>query len=77
MIGKAELEKLGLPIVYVRIGEVDIIGEIQQEQLEQLKLDLKKAGLVLMDNKKAFFEIQKSSPSLSDAVLFRQSQLSS
>ncbi len=33
MVVKAELEKLGLPYVYVRIGEADIIGDVQQEQL--------------------------------------------
>jgi len=53
MVVKAELEKLGLRYVYVKIGEADIIGDVKPEQLEQLKLDLKKAGLVLMDNKKS------------------------
>jgi hypothetical protein len=53
MVVKAELEKLGLPYVYVRIGEADIIGVIHPEQMDQLKLNLKKAGLILMDNKKS------------------------
>ena len=54
MLVKAELEKIGVPYVSVRIGEADIIGTVQPEQLEQLKIDLKKAGLILMDNKKMF-----------------------
>jgi hypothetical protein len=53
MVVKTELEKLGLQYVYVRIGEADIIGDVKPEQLEQLKMDLKKAGLLLMDNKKS------------------------
>ncbi len=34
MVVKAELEKLGLHYVYVKIGEADIIGEVLPEQLE-------------------------------------------
>jgi AraC-like DNA-binding protein len=52
MVVKDELEKLGLQYAYVKIGEADIKGEVQPEQLERLKTDLKKAGLVLLDNKK-------------------------
>lgn len=53
MVVKAELEKLGLKYVYVRIGEADVIGDIGTEQLGQLKADLKKAGLELIDDKKS------------------------
>lgn len=53
MVVKAELENLGLSYNYVKIGEADIIGEVQPEQLERLKVDLKEAGLFLLDNKKS------------------------
>ncbi|MFA5647954.1 MAG: AraC family transcriptional regulator [Bacteroidales bacterium] len=53
MVVKAELEKLGLEYGYVKIGEAEIIGEAQPEQLAQLKVELKEAGLFLMDNKKS------------------------
>ena len=53
MVVKAELEKLGLSYVYVKIGEAEIIGNIQPEQLEQLKTGLKKAGLILMEDRKS------------------------
>lgn len=53
MVVKAELGKLGLEYANVKIGEAEIIGEIQPEQMEQLKIDLGMAGLVLMDNKKS------------------------
>lgn len=53
MVVKAELEKIGLPYTYVKIGEADIIGNVESEQLKQLGLALKKSGLLLMDDKKA------------------------
>ena len=37
MVVKAELEKLGLRYLYVKIGEADIAGSMQPEQVEQLK----------------------------------------
>ena len=52
MVVKSELEKLGIQYTYVKIGEADIIGDIQPEQKEQLKVELKEAGLLLMDDKK-------------------------
>lgn len=52
MVVKYQLEKLGLKYNYVKIGEAEIIGEVQPEKLEQLKSDLKEVGLVVMDNKR-------------------------
>lgn len=52
MVVKAELETLGLKFADVKIGEADIIGDIQPDQKEQLKINLGKAGLLLMDDKK-------------------------
>lgn len=48
MVVKAELEKLGLPYVYVKIGEADIIGNIQAGQLEQLKITCPKEARVTL-----------------------------
>ena len=53
MVVKAELETLGLKYAYVKIGEAEIIGDIQPEQKDQLRIELEKAGLLLMDDKKA------------------------
>jgi AraC-like DNA-binding protein len=53
MVVKAELEKLGLPYVYVKIGEAEISGAIQPVQIEQLKTGLGKAGLLLMEDKRS------------------------
>ncbi len=53
MVVKAELETLGLKYAYVKIGEAEIIGDIQPEKKELLRIELDKAGLLLMDDKKA------------------------
>ncbi|MBK6285709.1 MAG: helix-turn-helix domain-containing protein [Draconibacterium sp.] len=53
MVVKANLEKLGLRYVYVKIGEANVIDDIEPWQLEKLKVELKKAGLVLMDDKRS------------------------
>jgi YesN/AraC family two-component response regulator len=53
MVVKAELEKLGLKYIDVKIGEADIIDNIQPEQLHQLDKALRKSGLLLMDDKKS------------------------
>ncbi len=74
MVVKAELEKLGLQYVYVRIGEANIIGNIQPEQLERLKTDLKKAGLVLMDNKKSIL-VEKIKSVIIELVHYTEDQI--
>ena len=53
MIVKSELEKLGLHATTVDLGEADVLEEMTTAQLDHLKLSLLKAGLELMDDKKA------------------------
>jgi AraC-like DNA-binding protein len=53
MLVKAELERLRLHYSTVELGEVEIIENITPEQRELLNRSLKKAGLELMDDKKA------------------------
>jgi len=53
MLVKAELERLGLHYTTVELGEVNIMEDITNEQREQFNRSLKKAGLELMDDKKA------------------------
>jgi len=50
---REELKKLGLHFVILGLGEVDIMENISAEVIAQLKIDLMKSGLELMDNKKA------------------------
>ena len=52
MVVRYELEQLGLKYAYVKIGEAEILGDIQPEQLELLNIKLKEAGLSLIHNKK-------------------------
>ena len=74
MIVKAELEKIGLPYVYVRIGEADIIGEVRPEQLDQLNINLKKSGLLLMDNKKSVL-VEKIKNAIIELVHYTDDQI--
>ncbi|WP_221412133.1 helix-turn-helix domain-containing protein [Dysgonomonas sp. ZJ279] len=48
-----ELKKLGLHYISVNLGEIDILENISAQQHEQIKVALSKAGLELIDDKKA------------------------
>lgn len=50
---KSELDKLGLPYGAVDLGEVELKGDLSEAQREQLKANLLRSGLILMDDKKA------------------------
>lgn len=52
MLVKEELRKLGLHYVIVDLGMVEILEDITQKQREQLKKNLLKSGLELLDDKK-------------------------
>jgi AraC-like DNA-binding protein len=52
MVVKEELRKLGLHFIIVDLGEVEIMEDLSQEQRLQLKTDLLRAGLELMDDKR-------------------------
>jgi AraC-like DNA-binding protein len=52
MVVKEELKKLGVPCLVVDLGVVEILEDITQKQREQLKENLLKSGLELLDDKK-------------------------
>jgi AraC-like DNA-binding protein len=52
MVVKAELEKLHLRYLDVKIGEIILFEDISSEQIKLLDIALRKSGLELMDNKK-------------------------
>ena len=54
MIVKSELGKLGLHYINVELGEAEIMEDISAQQLAELNMALRKSGLELMDDKKAF-----------------------
>lgn len=53
MVVKSELDKLGLHYTKVELGEVEIMENIDEEQRNQLKNELLKSGLELMDDQKS------------------------
>ena len=53
MVVKAELLKLGLNYVYVKIGEANIIEDLSEGQLEELDKALRVSGLEIMDDNKS------------------------
>lgn len=53
MIVKEEMDKLKIPYSLIDLGEVEIKGNITEEQRIQLKTALLESGLELMDDKKA------------------------
>lgn len=53
MMVKEELKKLGIHFVIIDLGMVEILEEIAPEQREQLRSNLKKSGLELMDDKRS------------------------
>jgi AraC-like DNA-binding protein len=50
---REKLEKLGVGIVNIELGMVEIGHDLSREQREQLKIALLKSGLELMDDQKA------------------------
>ena len=74
MVVKSELEKLGLHHTYVKIGEAEIVENLQNEELEQLNMGLKKAGLVLMDDKKSIL-VEKIKSAIIELVHFTEDQI--
>ncbi len=53
MLVKEELKKLGLRYAIVELGVVEILEDITEQQYDQLKKNLLKSGLELLDNKKS------------------------
>jgi len=53
MVVKEELKKLGLWYVFVDLGTVEVLGEVTDELLKQLKANLHKSGLELLDDKRS------------------------
>src|SRR5690554_5078498 len=53
MMVKEELKKLGLKYVIVELGMAEVLEDITLHQREQLKANLLKSGLELLDDKKS------------------------
>ncbi len=71
MVVKTELQDLGLKYTDVKIGEADIIGNIQSDQLEKLGIALKKSGLIIMDNKEKIL-VEKIKSSIIELLYYNE-----
>jgi AraC-like DNA-binding protein len=74
MVVKAELDKLDLLYRDVRIGEVDIIGQVPREKLKQFDAALRRAGLLLMDDKKSIL-VEKIKSAIIELVHYKEEQI--
>jgi len=74
IVVKAELEKLGLTCTTVDLGEADILGKATNEQMQQLDLALRKAGLELMDDKKSIL-VEKTKTCILDLIYSPEDQI--
>ncbi len=74
MVVKSELEKLGIKYVNVKIGEADVVGYIEPELIQELDVNLKKAGLLLMDDKKSIL-VEKIKSSIIELVHYTEDQI--
>lgn len=74
MVVKSKLDKLGLQYSYVKIGEAKIIGDIPPKLLELLEIELKEAGLYLIDNKRAIL-VERIKNMIIELVHFRDEEL--
>jgi AraC-like DNA-binding protein len=74
LVVKSELEKLGLKYISVRIGEADIIEDIQPLQLKMLDIALKKSGLELMDDFKSIL-VEKVKNVIVELVHYTEEQI--
>jgi AraC-like DNA-binding protein len=74
MILKSELEKLGLHYGPVELGEAEIMENISTEQRDLLGINLKKAELELMDDKKNIL-VEKIKTIIIELIHFNNEQI--
>jgi YesN/AraC family two-component response regulator len=67
------LRNMNLHFVQVELGEVDIMEEITPEQREEIRIELKKTGLELMDVKKDIL-IEKIKNAVIEMVHYTEAQ---
>ncbi len=74
MAVKSELDNLGLQYTSVELGEVEIIGDISNEQKERLNIALKMIGLKLIDDKKIIL-VERIKTIIIELVHYTDSQI--
>ena len=53
MVVREELQKLGLHFIFIEQGEIEVMETLSDQKSEQLKIELFKSGLELLDDKNA------------------------
>ena len=74
MIVNSELTKLGMDHMAVNLGEVEILGDLSQEQRDLLDVALRKSGLELMDDKKSIL-VEKVKAVIIELVHYTEGQI--
>ncbi len=74
MVVKSELKKIGLHYIAVELGEVEILEEISTEQIDRLRIALKRSGLELMDDKKSIL-VEKIKAVIVELVHYNEEQI--
>jgi AraC-like DNA-binding protein len=74
LLVKAELDKLGLHYSDVKIGEANLTDMITNEQLAKLDIALRKAGLLVMDNKKSIL-VERIKQTIIELVHYNDEQI--
>jgi AraC-like DNA-binding protein len=74
LLVREELEKLGLSVASVELGEAEIMGNMTTEQHEKFRKSLLKSGLELMDDKKSVL-IEKIKKVIIESVHYSEEPL--
>ena len=74
MVVKAELEKLHLRYLVVKIGEVVLFEDISSEKLKLFDTAIRKSGLELMDNRKKIL-VEKIKSLIIELVHYTEEQI--
>jgi AraC-like DNA-binding protein len=72
MVVKEELDKLGLHYVVLELGLVDVMEDLTEVERDQLKYGLSKAGLELMNDRKAIL-VEKTKTAIIELVHYSES----
>lgn len=74
MATKEALRKLGLHFIFVDLGEVEVMENLSNDQIEQLRIELNHSGLELMDDKRAVL-IEKIKKAIVELVHHTNSEI--
>lgn len=74
MVVRAELEKLGMHCIDVKIGEANIKENIEPEKLHRLDIALRKSGLELMDDKRSIL-VERIKSAIIELVHYNEEQI--